>query len=505
MPEKLKETATSILPIAAIVVLLDLTVAPLPDGMTGQFLFGVFLSIVGLSLFLLGADIGIIPFGEKAGAALTSRRNLPLLLGAAFVIGFFITIAEPDVQVLITQIKAVDSALPGTALLLMIACGIGLFIVIALIRTIFHIPMKWLLTGCYGGILILCLFVQHRYIPIAFDASGATTGPMTVPFILALGMGVAAVQSHSRNSGSMGENSFGMTGMASVGPIVAVLLMGILMGQGTGAETAVVETSSAADNVTSYGLYQFHLLVGETVLDVIKALAPLVTMFIAFQFLLLHMPPRQLTRMVVGIVYAFIGLILFLLGVNGGFMIAGRTIGQTIGASDGRNWLVLLGAVLGAVVVCAEPAVWVLTRQVEEVSNGAIKKRTLLVALAAGVAIAIGLAVLRVLAGFSLTYILLPGYLIAITLTFFCPPLFTAIAFDSGGVSSGPMTTTFILSFCLGISTVVGGNPLTDAFGVIALVALAPLIAIQILGLVYARKIRASQTVATHTTAGGNP
>ncbi len=471
-------------------MLLDLTVAPLPKGMTGQFLFGVVLSIAGLSLFLLGADIGIIPFGEKAGAALTSRRNLPLLLGAAFVIGFFITIAEPDVQVLITQIKAVDPALPGTALLLMIACGIGLFIVVGLLRTVFHIPMKWLLTGCYGSILILCLFVQNRYIPIAFDASGATTGPMTVPFILALGMGVAAVQSHSKNSGAAGENSFGMTGMASVGPIVAVLVMGICMGQGGDAAHAAAVSGSVAEAVPQYGLYQFHLLAGETVLDVVKALSPLVALFVVFQLLLLHMPPRQLTRMVVGIVYAFVGLILFLLGVNGGFMIAGRTIGQSIGATDGRNWLVLLGGILGAVVVCAEPAVWVLTRQVEAVSNGAIKKRVLLVALASGVAIAIALAVLRVLAGFSLTYILLPGYILAIALTFFCPPLFTAIAFDSGGVSSGPMTTTFILSFCLGISTVVGGNPLTDAFGVIALVALAPLIAIQILGLVYRNKMQ---------------
>ncbi len=503
MIEKLKETAISILPIAAIVVLLDLTIAPLPKGMTGQFLFGVFLSIAGLSLFLLGADIGIIPFGEKAGAALTSRRNLALLLGAAFVIGFFITIAEPDVQVLITQIQAVDPDLPGTALLLMIACGIGLFIVVGLIRTVFHIPMKWILTGCYGLVLLLCLIAPSHYIPIAFDASGATTGPMTVPFILALGVGVAAVQSHSKNSGSAGENSFGMTGMASVGPIVAVLVMGIIMGgKATGGSDtemlsdAAVQSTSTLDSTLQYGLYQFHLLMGETFLDVVKALAPLVAMFVVFQILLLHMPPRQLIRMTAGIVYAFIGLVLFLLGVNGGFMVAGRTIGVTIGSASYRNVLIVLGAVLGAIVVCAEPAVWVLTRQVEDVSNGAIKKRTLLIALASGVAIAIALAVWRVLAGFSLTYILLPGYIIAIALTFFCPPLFTAIAFDSGGVSSGPMTTTFILSFCLGASSAVGGNPLTDAFGVIALVALAPLIAIQLLGLIFGRKMRMRQTAS---------
>ena len=506
MLNKLKETAVSILPISVIVLVLNWTIAPLGTAMTLQFLLGSLFTILGLALFLLGADIGILPIGEKAGAALTSRRNLPLLLISAFFIGFFITIAEPDVQVLAKQVCSVAQDTNAVVLLLMIAVGIGLFTSIGLLRTVLHIPLKYLLTGFYVLVFIAAAVAPKDYLAVAFDSGGATTGPMTVPFILALGVGVAAVQ--SRGKGGK-DASFGMTGMASIGPILAVLILGICMaGSASGQKAA--ETVPQSENAveaqmqqtpqatqteapqqkTGRGVYA-HLL-PEVLVDVAKALLPLIVMFVVFQFTLLHLPPHAIMRMSVGLGYAFVGLVLFMLGVNGGFMPAGDIIGYTVALTDYRYILVLIGVFLGAVVVCAEPAVWVLTKQVEEISGGTIRRSVIFAALSFGVAFSVGLSILRVLTGFSLWYVLLAGYAVALVLAFFCPGLFTAIAFDSGGVASGPMTTTFILSFTLGISNALGGNPLTDAFGVIALVAMAPLITIQILGILYTYKAEKS-------------
>ncbi len=506
MLNKLKETTVSILPISVIVLVLNWTIAPLGTAMTIQFITGSLFTILGLALFLLGADIGILPIGEKAGAALTSRRNLPLLLISAFFIGFFITIAEPDVQVLAKQVCSVAQNTNAAVLLLMIAVGIGLFTSIGLLRTVLHIPLKYLLTGFYVLVFIAAAAAPKDYLAVAFDSGGATTGPMTVPFILALGVGVAAVQ--SRGKGGK-DASFGMTGMASIGPVLAVLILGICMTGSspvqkaaetepqpeTAVETQMQQISQTAQTEappqkTGRGVYT--RLLPEVLVDVAKALLPLIVMFVVFQFTLLHLPPHAIMRMSVGLVYAFVGLVLFMLGVNGGFMPAGDIIGYTVALTDYRYILVLIGVFLGAVVVCAEPAVWVLTRQVEEISGGTIRRSVIFAALSFGVAFSVGLSILRVLTGFSLWYVLLAGYAAALLLTFFCPGLFTAIAFDSGGVASGPMTTTFILSFTLGISNALGGNPLTDAFGVIALVAMAPLITIQILGILYNNKAEKS-------------
>lgn len=506
MLNKLKETTISILPISVIVLILNWTIAPLGSSMVWQFLTGSLFTILGLALFLLGADIGILPIGEKAGAALTSKRNLPLLLSSAFVIGFLITIAEPDVQVLAKQVCSVDASINPTVLLVMIAVGIGLFTSVGLLRTVLHIPLKYLLIAFYIIVFVAAFAAPDKYLAVAFDSGGATTGPMTVPFILALGVGVAAVQ--GRGKGKTGnESSFGMTGMASIGPILAVLILGICVGghqpsqraadsSAAQPEAAVTTEASAStvDAATANGAEKgvFAHLLPETLVDVAKALLPLAVMFVVFQFTLLHLPPHAIIRMSVGLLYSFVGLVLFMLGVNGGFMPAGDIIGFTVAQTDYRYILVAIGVFLGAVVVCAEPAVWVLTKQVEEISGGTIKRSVIIAALSIGVAVSVGLSIFRVLSGFSLWFVLLPGYALALTLTFFCPQLFTAIAFDSGGVASGPMTTTFILSFMLGISNALGGNPLTDAFGVIALVAMAPLITIQVLGILYAGKTKKS-------------
>ena len=489
MLEKLKETFVSIGPIALIVLLLNWTITPLGDGMTLTFIVSAIFTIVGLALFLLGADIGIIPMGEKAGSALTSKKNLPLLLIASFIIGFIITIAEPDVQVLAGQVSSVNPNIKSITLLIMIAVGIGFFVSLGLLRTVLQVPIKILYVGFYVIVFILAFIAPQEYFAISFDASGATTGPMTVPFIMALGMGVAAVKSN-KNSDSKADN-FGLTGLASIGPIFAVLIMGLVM-SGKSATEVVAATEIVEETMVSVGTLErlrgVFKLVPHIIVEVAKALLPLVGLLIAFLIFLFKLTKRQIIKICVGLVYAFLGLVLFLTGINSGFIPAGTVIGETLGNS-GQQWLlVLLGVVFGAIVVCAEPAVWVLTQQVEEISGGAIKRKVLLVALSSGVCIAVGLAMIRVIFGFHIAYILVPAFAIALILTFFCPKMFTAIAFDSGGVASGPMTSSFILSYTLGAATVLGGNPLTDGFGVIALVASAPLIAIQILGLIYSKK-----------------
>jgi len=475
---KFKETLTSVIPIMIIVIILGLTIAPIGYELIIQFAIGGALLIIGLTIFLLGVELGIQPIGEEVGAKITQKRNLALLLVVAFVTGFFVTAAEPDVQVLADQLWNVNNTINKQQLVLMIAVGVGLLVAIGLLRTVLGWSYRVILILLYAVIFALAAVTPPEYLAVAFDSGGATTGPMTVPFIMALGVGVAAVRSGS-------GDSFGLTGIASIGPIAMVLLFGILAGQTQGA----APTGGNVEAVTGLGLFVY--LLPDVFSEVLMALAPLVVLFAIFQFALLKMPPKRLARIIMGLIYSFIGLIFFFIGVKGGFVPAGTKLGQALGSLtlSGSVWPLLfvcaVGAVFGAVVVCAEPAIWVLTNEVEEISGGTIKRKVLLVTLSVGVASAIALSMLRVLLGFSIWYYLIPGYALSLLLTLFCPKLFTAIAFDSGGVASGPMTSTFILAFTLGVSTVCGGNPITDAFGVIAIVAMIPLIAIQVLGLLY--------------------
>ena len=488
---KFKETAFSVLPVMIVVLLLGLTIAPLHFGTMTRFMIGGLLVIFGLTLFLLGVDIGILPIGERSGAALTAKRSLPLLLGATFLIGFIVTVAEPDVQVLADQVRGVAPGVSKWGLIFMIAVGVGLFVALGILRTILSIPLNILLTLSYTGVFLLAFCAPAIFQGVAFDSGGATTGPMTVPFIMALGVGVAAVRSKSGKKGkiaSSGEDSFGLTGIASIGPVLAVIVYGILIHDSASSDPVLA--SSASHENLGHGIFAFLNLLPSIFKEVLAALAPLAAMAALFQLFLLKMPPMQVVRMVRGFVFSFAGLVIFLCGAQGGFMPAGEALGQVLGAASlqGSFWtslLVTVGVIFGAIVVCAEPAVWVLTDQVESISGGTIKRRVMLVALSAGVALSIGISMLRVLFGFSLWYVLIPGYALALILSFICPRLFTGIAFDSGGVASGPMTSTFILSFTLGASGASGGNPAEDAFGVIALVAMTPLIAIQILGIVF--------------------
>ena len=491
--KKSKETLCSVAPIMALVLILAFTVVPFTPGLIARFLTGGLMVIAGLTLFLIGIDIGIIPIGERSGAALTSKKNLKLLLSVSFLIGFMITIAEPDVQVLAGQIGNLSANVNKWTLVIMIALGVGFFVTLGLCRTVLSLKLRRVLIISYLFLFALAYFCPDYLQGAAFDAGGATTGPMTVPFIMALGMGVASVRAGKNSRDN--DSQFGLTGIASIGPIAAVCLYGIILNYFFAHDESLTATTiESAENLPE-GMRIYATLFPEVFSDVFKSLFPLLIMFICFQIFLLKMPPVQLRKMFSGVVYCFIGLVLFLLGAEGGFMPAGQKVGEYLGflsISKGGIWtfiIIILAFIFGAITVCAEPAVWVLTEQVEEASGGNIKRRIMLTSLSLGVAFSIGLSILKIIYGFSIWYILIPGYALALILTFFCPPLFTGIAFDSGGVASGPMTSTFILSFTLGCASSYSSST-SSAFGVIALVAMTPLIAIQILGIIYKIKTK---------------
>lgn len=475
--DKIKEAAISVIPVMTVVWILHLTVAPMGPALY-KFLVGGVLLILGLGIFLLGAEVGIVPTGRQAGSALTQKRNLPLLLISGFIIGFFITIAEPDVHVLAEQVRNVDPQISAFTLVLMIAAGVGLFVAIALSRIVFQLSLRIMLAAFYLLVLICAIFTPSSFLGIAFDAGGATTGPMTVPFILALGIGVAAVRARASSN-----DSFGLIGIASIGPILSVLILGFFTAAGTPVSENGEELADLS--IWDHFLGQIPAVSEETAI----ALAPLVILFGLFRiFLFSHMPVSSMMRVVMGLIYTYIGLVCFFVGVKGGFIPAGTMLGALLSSQDNFFLLILIAFLLGALAVCAEPAVWILTKQVEEVSRGAIKSRMILVFLCIGVAAAVALSLGRLVLGWQLWTFLLPGYLIAFALSLYCPPMFTAIAFDSGGVASGPMASTFILAFTLGAAGQLGTLSVLDAFGAIALIAMTPLIALQILGILF--KIR---------------
>lgn len=479
---KLKEVVFAVLPITIIVLILNFTVAPIGADLVWGFLIGAIFIIFGLSIFLFGAEIGIQPIGTLMGSSLTKKKKLWILIVFGFILGFIITIAEPDLQVLARQVSSVTSGDIGMLnLLIVVSIGVGLLVAVGLLRIVFNISLSKLLTIIYGVILLLSIFSSPAFLGIAFDSGGATTGSMTVPFILALGLGVSSTKGGKTSE----EDSFGLVGLASAGPIMAVITMGIL------SKVEVVTGNLEIDSFATNGLLSpFIKQLPVIFRDVTITFIPFLIMFSIFQIFFLKLSKKKLNRILKGLVYTFIGLILFLTGVNAGFMEAGTAIGYAA-ANFEHNWIIVpIGFLLGFTVIFAEPAVYVLNEQVENVTSGHINKKIMLYTLSIGVASAVALSMLKIMVpSIHLWHYLLPGYIIAIILSYFVPKIFVGIAFDSGGVASGPMTATFILAFAQGVAEAIdGANVLIDAFGVIAMVALTPLIAIQILGLVYKRK-----------------
>lgn len=478
MIEKIKESAVSVTPIVSIVLLLCLCIIPTESELLLAFLVGAAFIILGMGLFSLGAEQSMTPIGNKIGTALTKTKKMPLILAVSFVLGVAITAAEPDLQVLAKTVPHIDSFL----LLITVGAGVGLFMAVCMLRIITGASLRLLLVGCYAVIFLLAGFCDRDFLGVAFDSGGVTTGPMTVPFILAMGVGVSNIRSDRRAE----ADSFGLVALCSVGPILAVLILGFF---NPGSDAVAGLNNAVFADSTEIGK-AFLSAIPEYMAETAIALFPIIVMFSLFQLSLIRMNRRSLAKILFGILYTYVGLVLFLTGVNVGFSSLGAQLGGAIVLSDAKYLLVPLSALLGWFIISAEPAVAVLERQIETVSAGAIPGRTIRISLSAAIAVAMGISAFRVLTGISILWFLVPGYIIAVTLSFFVPDIYTAIAFDSGGVASGPMTATFMLQFFMGASTAYGGSVLRDAFGVVAMVAMMPLISIQTVGFVYERKAK---------------
>jgi len=489
LKEKWKEAAQAVFPIICIVLFLSFTIAPLTPSILLCFLMGAVLILVGMMFFTLGAEMSMTPMGERVGSSLTKSRNLAMIVFVAFLLGFIVTISEPDLQVLAGQVPAV----PNMTLILSVACGVGVFLVVALLRMLFGIPLPPLLVVLYAAVFGLAAFVPKDFLSIAFDSGGVTTGPMTVPFIMALGVGVSAIRSDRHAA----DDSFGLIALCSVGPILAVMLLGMIFNP----QDAVVVESSVIEVGDSRELGMLFLLDFPVYMkEIAVSLLPIFLFFMVFQVLMLKLSKRKLVKILVGLAYTYVGLVLFLTGANVGFMPAGNYLGQVLAALRHPEILVFIAMVIGYFIVKAEPAVYVLNKQVEEITDGAVSAKAMGAVLSIGVAVSLGLAMIRVITGISILWFLIPGYAVALGISFFVPKLYTAIAFDSGGVASGPMTAAFLLPLAQGACTALGGNIVTDAFGVVAMVAMTPLITVQIMGLASKVMERAGRKTAVAAT-----
>jgi len=481
--EKFREALAAVLPIVTLVLALSLSVASIPSGVMLSFLLGAVLLVAGMMLFSVGAEVAMTPMGEQVGARVTKTRNLPLILTLGFVLGVLITVSEPDLQVLARQVQSI----PNMVLIISVAVGVGGFLALSLWRILYRVPLRLLLFGFYVLILLLTFLAPESFRSVAFDSGGVTTGPMTVPFIMAFGLGISAIRSDS----SAAEDSFGLVALCSVGPILAVLILSMIF-HSDGADYTPISVPNVANSIELRTLFGGGL--PEYLKEMLISILPITVFFFVFNFIMLKLHFTLLSRIGIGLMYTYLGLTLFMTGANYGFMPAGAYLGQTLGELP-YPWIIIpVGVVIGYLVVKAEPAVYVLMRQVEDLTDGAITGRSLQLSMCLGVGISIGLSMLRVLLSIPVLWFIVPGYVLALGMSFLCPKLFTAIAFDSGGVASGPMTAAFLLPMTMGLCTAVGGNLATDAFGVVALVAMTPLITIQGLGLIYRMKQRGKKS-----------
>ena len=490
---KIMEAFTSVLPITAIVLIASVILVPMPSGTILMFLAGAALLIIGMGFFTLGADMAMMPMGEGIGIQLTKSTRLILMILVSFVMGMLITIAEPDLQVLGRQFPSI----PSFDLIITVAVGVGIFLIIAVLRPLLKIRLSVLLVFFYIITFIAAYFAPNTFVAVGFDSGGVTTGPITVPFILAMGVGISSIRSDKNSQ----EDSFGLVALCSVGPILAVLLLGIFHKPGP----AKVESYVFRDAATSRDVIKYFALeLPRFFIDVLMALGAIVLCFVVFQLVTRRFKGHQIGRIAVGFLYTLVGLVLFLTGVNAGFIPVGQLLGSRLAASSFRWILIPLGTLVGYFIVAAEPAVHVLNKQVEEISSGAITQKMMNRGLAIGMAAALAITMTRILLGIPIMWILIPGYAFALALTFFVPRIFTGIAFDSGGVCSGPMSTTFLLPFAMGTCEGLGKNLMLDAFGIVAMVAMTPLIVIQIMGLLYQFRTKEAAALAEQQAAAFN-
>ncbi len=484
LKEKITESLSAVLPITLIVMAISMIFVPIDIGAMAVFLAGSVLLVIGMGLFQLGAEMSMTPLGEGIGATMSHCRKIAIIALIGFLMGVIITISEPDLQVLAEQVPAI----PNMTLIITVAVGVGIFLAVAIVRILLQISLSKLLVFFYVIVIGVSFFAPRSFIAVAFDSGGVTTGPMTVPFIMAMGVGLASVRS-DRNAAS---DSFGLVALSSIGPILAVLILGCFF---TPEEADYAVSTLTHVDTTKDVAYEFLISFPRYFEEVCISLLPVFAVFVIFQLLTRRYRRTQAIRLVVGFLYTYLGLVLFLCGVNVGFAPVGSFLGGAIASSGAAEWaLIPIGMLIGYYIVKAEPAIQVLNRQVDGVTNGAVSAKSMNLAMSIGVSISVGLAMLRVITGIPIYYIIIPGYALALILSFFVPKIFVGIAFDSGGVASGPMTTTFLLPLSIGACEALGGNIMTDAFGVVALVALTPLIAIQIMGLHYRLKVSKTET-----------
>ena len=480
--EKLKEAAASVLPISLIVLTICFVLVPVDTGLMLSFVLATAMLILGMGLFTLGAEMSMSKIGNYMGAKLTKSRRLGLILIVSFLLGVAITVAEPDLQVLAANVPEIDK----TVLILSLIHISEPTRMLCMVRILFGISLRLLLIVFYVLVFLAAFLSDQGILAVAFDSGGVTTGPMTVPFIMALGVGVASIRSDENAK----ADSFGLVGLCSIGPIASVLLLGAIYK--TQPAQTQSEAAAAITNTVALGRDYLHAF-PEYMKEVTLALLPIVVFFLVFQFVSLRLRKLPFLRVMVGILYTYAGLVLFLTGVNVGFSPVGYALGAAL-TEGWKSWLLIpLAMLMGWFIINAEPAVHILNKQVEDLSAGAISARAMGVSLSIAVSAAGGLAMLRVITGVSIMVFLVPGYFLALALSFFVPRTFTAIAFDSGGVASGPLTATFMLPFAMGACEALGGNVMTDAFGLVALVAMMPLITVQVMGAIYVVKSRRAE------------
>jgi hypothetical protein len=493
LAEKIKEVLFAVLPVTIIVLVLHFTITPLATELLIRFILGALLIILGLSIFLFGVDLGVSPIGTLMGKILAKSNKITIISIVSLILGFFISIAEPDLHILAGQVAYVTSgAISKASIVIVVSIGIAALLALGLLRIVYNKPLHKMLTILYLGIFGLALFTSSGFLAISFDASGATTGAMTVPFILALALGVSSLKKVGTSSE---EDSFGLVAIASTGAIISVMVMSIAAGTGQIAGSLEPNLAPPASIIGPF-LEKFPVMAEEIAL----ALSPLLVIFLIVQFTSSKVSVKARNRILKGMLYTFIGLVIFLTGVNAGFMDVGSLVGYSLAGLNSPWIVILVGFILGLVVILAEPAVYVLTNQIETVTSGYVRRKVVLVALSIGVGTAVALSMVRILVpAVQLWHYLLPGYAASLAMMYFVPKLFVGIAFDSGGVASGPMTATFILAFAQGAAErIEGANVLIDGFGVISLVALTPIIALQTVGLIFKYKSVKGGLETTH-------
>lgn len=481
LQEKFKEVAQTLLPVFILVLLLCFTIVDVESDIIIRFVIGSIMLLLGLTIFLWGVDLSMNPIGELMSEEIATSRKISKIAILSFILGFLITVAEPDLLVLGDQIEqASGGTMNSSFIVYMVSIGVGFMISLGVFRLLRDKPsFSMFMTITYAAILVLALFVAEEFLAISFDASGATTGALTTPFILAISLGLSKVKGGKNSE----ENSFGLVGVMSSGPILAIMLISILSGQKNiqGDVGQFVPTKGIIEPILD--------ILPHVLLESLVALLPIVALFFIYNFVKFKRDKEQLGGIIKGLVFTLIGLTLFLTGVNSGFMDMGRILGMELAGM--APWILVgVAFVIGLIVVLVEPAVHVLGEQIEEVTSGHIPVKLIRMTLSLGVGTAIALSMVRILVPeVKLWYFLLPGFAIAILLSFRVDPIFVGIAYDAGGVASGPMTATFVLAFAQGAADMTPtANVLIDGFGVIAMVAMAPVVSIMILGTAFKHK-----------------